>query len=72
MIKLNPYYTLETYGNAITIDAKWIKIALVIICMITIGTNWLIPLILKTVKDLKIRHENYYLSKIFKNKSNIW
>ena len=72
MMKLNPYYTLETYGNAFTIEAKWIKIALIIICMITIGTNWLIPIILKKVKNFKIRHENYYLNKIFKDKVDIW
>lgn len=72
-MKLNPYWQLETYGSAFTIEAKWIKIALVIVCMITVGTNWLIPFILKKVKDIRIRHENKVLEDIFiNNRRNIW
>lgn len=63
-MRINPYWQLETYGSAFIIDAKWIKIFLVLICFITIGTNWLIPIILKKVKDIKIRHENKMLRQL--------
>ena len=50
---------LETYGQAMTIKAKYIKIVLCIICLITFGTNWLIPIIINKIKDIKIRYNNY-------------
>lgn len=58
------YYNLETYGSAFVIEAKWIKIFAVLTCLLTFGTNWLIPILLKRIKDVKIRHENKHVMRL--------
>ena len=55
--KINPYWKLEQYGSAVTIDGRILRSLFVLICMLTIGTNWLIPLFVNKIDDIKIRYE---------------
>jgi len=48
------YYTL--YGKAIIISSKLLKMLFVMACFITIGTNWLIPIFVNKIQDIKIRY----------------
>ena len=52
------YYNtqLKTYGIAFTINAGWLKILFVSFCFLTIGTNWLIPIFVNKIKDIKVRY----------------
>jgi hypothetical protein len=45
------YWNSKTYGKAIKIKKNYIKAALSFICLITPGTNWLIPIFLKIIKN---------------------
>ncbi len=56
MMRINPYWQLETYGSAITINSGLIKALFVFACMVTIGTNWLIPIFINKINDIKIRY----------------
>ena len=51
-------YHLDTYGSSFVIETKYSKIVLCTICLLTLGTNWLIPIICKHMKDINIRHSN--------------
>jgi len=55
-MKINPYWQLEQYGSAVTIDARILKGIFVVLCMITLGTNWMIPVFVNKIKDIKIRY----------------
>lgn len=43
----------ETYGKAIIVPKKGIKMALVALCLATPGTNWLI-LFINRIQDIRI------------------
>ena len=47
------------YGQAIRIKKNWLRSMIIILCLITPMTNWLIPLIPKMIRaDKIIRYEN--------------
>jgi len=49
-------YHLNTYGDAIIINSKLLKTAFVVGCFCTLGTNWLIPIFINKIKDIKVRY----------------
>lgn len=51
-------YHLEYYGTAINISRKYILSAIIVMCIITPFTNWMIPIAMKTVKKgITLRYE---------------
>ena len=55
-MRINPYWQLETYGSAFVIDSKLLKVFFIVACFFTIGTNWLIPIFVNKIRDVKIRY----------------
>jgi len=49
-------YHLNTYGDAIIINSRLLKTAFVVGCCLTLGTNWLIPIFVNKIKDIKVRY----------------
>ena len=49
-VKINTMF--RTYGKAIRIKAKWIRVFLIVACLIIPFTNWLIPFICLINSDL--------------------
>jgi len=49
-------YHLPTYGNAIIVDSRLLKVTFITACILTLGTNWLIPIFVNKIKDIKIRY----------------
>ena len=48
---------VESYGTAVRIKKGIIQLAIVMLCLITFGTNWLIPFVKHIIKkDLVIRY----------------
>ena len=44
------YWNNRTYGKAITIKKTWIVGILILLCLITPATNWMIPFLHKSIK----------------------
>ena len=52
------YWNKQSYGSAKRIKRKTLISLLIILCICTVGTNFLIPIIPKIVKnDLVVRYE---------------
>lgn len=55
-VKELAYWNNRTYGSAYIIKKNWIKAAIIVLCILTPGTNWAIPFIGKFIKaDLIFR-----------------
>lgn len=53
-VKYNLHF--QTYGSARRIRKNYLRAALALLCLITPGTNWLLPLIHKIIRtDVVIR-----------------
>jgi antibiotic biosynthesis monooxygenase (ABM) superfamily enzyme len=49
-------YHLNTYGNAVFVQALPLKVVLSFLCLCTLGTNWMIPIICKKIKSFWLRY----------------
>lgn len=49
------YWNNMSYGKAYIIPARYVKLLISFICVVTPATNWLIPIIWKRIKDIKVR-----------------
>ena len=52
------YWNSRSYGSAIVFKKNWLKTLLILFCLLTPATNWLVPFVSKLVtKDYKITYE---------------
>lgn len=50
------YWNQNSYGKAVRVEKKWLKLAAVVVCIVTPFTNWLIPFLGKIItQDLVFR-----------------
>jgi len=51
------YWNLNTYGKAVKIKKNYLKGFLTFLCIVTPGTNWMIPFFSKIIKnDILLRY----------------
>ncbi|MBN2458455.1 hypothetical protein JXB31_04975 [Candidatus Woesearchaeota archaeon] len=51
------YWNRNSYGTAVRISRRWLRVSAVALCILTPCTNWLIPFALRLInKDYVIRY----------------
>ncbi|MGM5487794.1 MAG: hypothetical protein ACQESG_02505 [Nanobdellota archaeon] len=53
------YWNTQSYGSAVRVPKHLLRGVLSLLCLITPGTNWLLPFVFKIRQDLVIRYGSH-------------
>ncbi|NCC71422.1 hypothetical protein EOM09_07635 [bacterium] len=49
------YWNNMSYGRTITLNSIYLKSLFIFLCVVTPFTNWMIPIFVSKIKDIKLR-----------------